>query len=90
MDIGLRGKEAVVTAAKRGVVAKVVNVANGVAVRGFVAEAAEPLGEIDVLVCNASGGPGTGGIRLAEPHFCGRVGADQVQLHGFMTRPGGG
>ena len=90
MDIGLRGKEAVVTAAKCGVVAKVVDAANGVAVRGFVAEAAEPLGEMDVLVCNASGGPGTGGIRLAEPHFCGRVGADQVQLPGFMTRPGVG
>ena len=99
MDIGLRGKKAVVTAATRGIglaiargladegadvaicargaagveaakkdleargvraVAKVVDVAEGDAVRGFVAEAAEALGGLDVLVCNASGGPGMG------------------------------
>lgn len=99
MDLGLRGRKAVVTAATRGiglaiarqladegvdvalcargaagleaarkeleargvrVVAKALDVGDGEALRRFVAEAAETLGGLDVVVCNASGGSGMG------------------------------
>lgn len=99
MDIGLRGKKTLITAATRGiglaiargmadegadvalcargaagveaakkdleargvrVFAKAVDVADGDALRGFVTEAAEALGGLDVLVCNASAGAGMG------------------------------
>jgi len=99
MDLGLRGRKAVVTAGTRGiglaiarqladegadvalcargaaglesarkdleargvrVVTKALDVGDGDAVRAFVREAAESLGGLDVLVCNASGGAGMG------------------------------
>ncbi|HEX5064662.1 MAG TPA: SDR family oxidoreductase [Myxococcota bacterium] len=99
MDLGLRGRKALVTAASRGiglaiaraladegvdialcargagglesaskelqargvrVFAKALDVGDGDALRGFVGEAAEALGGLDVLVCNASGGAGMG------------------------------
>jgi NAD(P)-dependent dehydrogenase (short-subunit alcohol dehydrogenase family) len=99
MDIGLRGRKCLVTAATRGiglaiargladegadvalcargaagvdaaradlegrgvrVFAKVVDVADGDTLRGFVADAAAALGGLDVLVCNASAGAGMG------------------------------
>jgi NAD(P)-dependent dehydrogenase (short-subunit alcohol dehydrogenase family) len=99
MDLGLRGRKAIVTAASRGiglaiarqlaeegvdlalcargaagleaarkdleargvrVVTKALDVADGDALRVFVAEAAEALAGLDVLVCNASGGAGMG------------------------------
>jgi NAD(P)-dependent dehydrogenase (short-subunit alcohol dehydrogenase family) len=99
MDLGLRGRKAIVTAATRGiglaiarqladegvdvalcargaaglesarkdlegrgvrVVTRALDVGDGEALRGFVREAAESLGGLDVLVCNASGGAGMG------------------------------
>ncbi len=44
---------------------KAVDVADGAALRAFVAEAAEALGGLDVFVSNASGGAGHGRERLA-------------------------
>jgi NAD(P)-dependent dehydrogenase (short-subunit alcohol dehydrogenase family) len=99
MDLALRGRKAIVTAASRGiglaiartladegvdlalcargaaglesakkdleargvrVFTKALDVGDGDAVRAFVREAAEALGGLDVLVCNASGGAGMG------------------------------
>jgi NAD(P)-dependent dehydrogenase (short-subunit alcohol dehydrogenase family) len=99
MDLALRGRRAVVTAATRGiglaiartladegvdlaicargangleaakkdletrgvrVFTKALDVGDGDALRAFVREAAESLGGLDVLVCNASGGAGMG------------------------------
>jgi len=99
MDLALRGRKAVVTAASRGiglaiarsladegvdlaicargssgldaaredleqrgarVFTKALDVGDGDALRGFVREAVEWLGGLDVLVCNASGGAGMG------------------------------
>jgi len=99
MDLGLRGRKAIVTAATRGiglaiarlladegvdlalcargaagleaarkeleargvrVFTKALDVGDGDALRGFVREAAEALGGLDLLVCNASGGAGMG------------------------------
>jgi NAD(P)-dependent dehydrogenase (short-subunit alcohol dehydrogenase family) len=99
MDLALRGRKALVTAASRGiglaiargladegvdvaicargaagleaakkaleacgvrVFAKALDVGDGDALRGFVREAAEELGGLDVLVCNASAGAGMG------------------------------
>lgn len=42
------------------VVAKSVDVSDGEALRGFVAEAGQALGGLDILVCNASAGGGMG------------------------------
>ena len=102
MDLGLRGRKALVTAASRGiglaiaraladegvdvalcargagglesaskelkargvgVFAKALDVGDGDALRGFVGEAAEALGGLDVLVCNASSGAGMGWLK---------------------------
>ncbi len=99
MDLGLRGRKALVTAASRGiglaiaraladegadlalcargagglesakkeleargvrVFTRALDVGDGDALKGFVAEAAAALGGLDVVVCNASGGGGMG------------------------------
>jgi NAD(P)-dependent dehydrogenase (short-subunit alcohol dehydrogenase family) len=99
MDLAMRGRKALVTAASRGiglaiartladegvdlaicargaaglesakkdleargvrVFTKALDVGDGDALRGFVREAVEQLGGLDVLVCNASGGAGMG------------------------------
>jgi len=57
---GLEGARKDLEARGVRVVTKPLDVGDGNALRGFVAEAAAALGGLDVLVCNASGGAGMG------------------------------